>query len=93
MNPLRQLLGTLALLACTASLAREGTFTIRSMTTETALAAASAALQSCRKQGYQVAVAVVDRAGLTHRNCRDTRSHRVLGTLRKPPCLGPARSI
>jgi uncharacterized protein GlcG (DUF336 family) len=41
------------------------------MTPETALAAARAALAECRKQGYQVAVAVVDRAGLTQVLLRD----------------------
>lgn len=68
---LQQFLGILAFFACATSLAQEGTFTSRSLTTETALAAASAALQSCRKQGYQVAVAVVDRAGLTQALLRD----------------------
>lgn len=67
----QQSLAILALLACAGSLAQEGTFTSRSLTTETALAAANAALQSCRKQGYQVAVAVVDRAGLTQALLRD----------------------
>ena len=71
MNSRRTLFGLLALAACTASLAQEGTFASRSLTPETALAAANAALQSCRKQGYQVAVAVVDRAGLTQALLRD----------------------
>ena len=71
MNPKQTLIGLLALAACTASLAQEGTFASRSLTPETALAAANAALQSCRKQGYQVAVAVVDRAGLTQALLRD----------------------
>jgi len=57
--------------AALASPAQDATFTSRSLTTETALAAASAALQSCRKQGYQVAVAVVDRAGLVQALLRD----------------------
>ena len=42
--------------AYTTTFAQDGTFTSRSLTTETAIAAANAALQSCRKQGYQVAV-------------------------------------
>lgn len=71
MNPLKQSFVFLALLACTTCMAQEGTFTTRSLTTETALAAARAALESCRKQGYQVAVAVVDRAGLLQALLRD----------------------
>lgn len=71
MNPVRVLLWIVALLACTATTAQEGTFQSRSMTTETALAAATAAMESCRKQGYQVGVAVVDRAGLVQAFLRD----------------------
>lgn len=41
----------------------EATFTTKSMTLDTALKMARAALQSCRDGGYQVAVAVVDRGG------------------------------
>lgn len=52
-------------------LAQEATFQTRSLTTETALVAAKAALESCRAQGYQVAVAVVDRAGLAQVLLRD----------------------
>jgi uncharacterized protein GlcG (DUF336 family) len=51
--------------------AAEGTFQIKSLTPETALAAAQAALAACRAQGYQVGVAVVDRAGLTQVFLRD----------------------
>lgn len=58
------------LIACSAT-AQDATFTSRSLTVETALAAASAALESCRAQGYQVAVAVVDRSGLTQALLRD----------------------
>ena len=47
------------------------TFTVRSMTPETALKAAQAALDKCRAEGYQVAVAVVDRAGITQVVLRD----------------------
>lgn len=39
------------------------TFPTRSLTPEAALRAAQAALQSCARSGYQVAVAVSDRAG------------------------------
>lgn len=51
--------------------ANEPTFQIKSLTPETALVAAKAAMDSCRSQGYQVAVAVVDRAGLTQVFLRD----------------------
>jgi uncharacterized protein GlcG (DUF336 family) len=47
------------------------TFTTKSLTPETALKAAQAALAKCRADGYQVAVAVVDRAGLTQVLLRD----------------------
>jgi len=46
-----------------AALGQEATFETRSLTPETALDAAQAALQACRKAGYQVAVTVTDRAG------------------------------
>lgn len=49
----------------------EGTFITRSLTPETALTAARAALEHCRKAGYQVGVAVVDRAGLPQVFLRD----------------------
>ena len=51
--------------------AQEAVFQTKSLTPETALAAAQAAMESCRKQGYQVAVAVVDRAGLAQVVLRD----------------------
>jgi len=54
-----------------ASLAQEGVFQTKSLTPETALSAAKAAMEFCRKQGYQVAVAVVDRAGLAQVVLRD----------------------
>jgi len=53
------------------SMAQEGVFQTRSLTPETALSAARAAMESCRKQGYQVAVAVVDRGGLAQVVLRD----------------------
>jgi uncharacterized protein GlcG (DUF336 family) len=46
-------------------------FETKSLTPETALVAARAAMETCRKQGYQVTVAVVDRAGLTQILLRD----------------------
>lgn len=51
--------------------AQEATFTSKSLTPETALAAAQAALEQCRKNGYQVAVAVVDKSGLPQVLLRD----------------------
>lgn len=64
----------LALMFCAAAgtaLAQGATFQTRSLTPETALAAARAALEACRKEGFQVAVAVVDRSGLTQVLLRD----------------------
>lgn len=51
--------------------AQEATFTTKSLTPETALKAARAALESCRKSGFQVAVAVVDRGGNAQVMLRD----------------------
>jgi len=48
-----------------------GTLTIKLMTPETALKAVNAALADCRKRGYQVTVAVVDRAGNAQALIRD----------------------
>ena len=47
------------------------TFTTKSLTPETALKAAQAALTKCRTDGFQVSVAVVDRAGLAQVVLRD----------------------
>lgn len=46
------------------ALAQDATYSVRMMTPEAAQKAAGAALAACRKAGYQVAVTVVDRAGL-----------------------------
>jgi uncharacterized protein GlcG (DUF336 family) len=54
-----------------ASAQEEALFTTRSLTPQTALTAATAALQSCRDAGYQVAVAVVDRMGVLQVLIRD----------------------
>ena len=51
--------------------ATSGTHSIRVLTPEAALKATQAALQECRRQGYQVAVAVVDRSGLAQTMIRD----------------------
>lgn len=63
-----------ALAACVlsgAACAQQGIVTVKQMTPEAALTAARASLEHCRKQGYQVAVAVVDRSGLTQVLLRD----------------------
>ena len=68
----RKPLAIVTLLGLTgACLAQDAVFQTRSLTPETALAAAKAALESCRQHGYQVGVAVVDRAGLTQVVLRD----------------------
>lgn len=68
----RASLATVMLLGLTGiALSQEAAFQTRSLTPETALAAARAALDSCRKQGHQVAVAVVDRGGITQVMLRD----------------------
>ena len=51
--------------------AESATFTTNSLTPETALKAAQAALAKCRADGFQVAVAVVDRSGITQALLRD----------------------
>jgi uncharacterized protein GlcG (DUF336 family) len=51
--------------------AAEATFAVRGLTPEAALKAAEAALKKCRTDGYQVAVAVVDRSGTPQVMLRD----------------------
>lgn len=51
--------------------AQDATFSVRVLTPETALKAAQAALARCRTAGFQVAVAVVDRMGVTQVMLRD----------------------
>jgi uncharacterized protein GlcG (DUF336 family) len=51
--------------------AQQAVFETNSLTPEAALTAARAAMESCRKAGYQVSVAVVDRAGLPQVLLRD----------------------
>ena len=55
----------------TRAYAQDATHSVRLLTLETATQAARAALESCRKSGYQVAVAVVDRSGVTQVMLRD----------------------
>ena len=64
----------IAAIACwsTSSLAAETpTFSVKMLTPDTALKAAQAALTQCRKEGFQTAVAVVDRAGVVQVVLRD----------------------
>ena len=56
--------------ACAQS-AGAGLASTKGLAPETALAAAQAAMAQCRRQGYQVSVAVVDRDGLTQVLLRD----------------------
>ena len=51
--------------------AQNASFLTKTLTPETALTAARAAMESCRQQGYQVGVAVVDRSGVTQVFLRD----------------------
>lgn len=62
--------GALLLAAVTAQ-AQDGTYAVRLLTPETALKAAQAALAKCRTDGFQVAVAVVDRSGVVQALIRD----------------------
>ena len=71
---IRQLALTLLLAASAAgALGQQGssTFSVKLMTPETALAAARAAFDDCRRQGFQVTVAVVDRFGILQVLLRD----------------------
>ena len=58
-------------LAAAAQAEESATYATRNLTVETALKAAQAALKKCRDSGWQVAVAVVDRGGLTQVLLRD----------------------
>lgn len=65
---------TLALIALGligSALAQEAVFQTKTLTPEAALKAAQAALESCRKQGFQAAIAVTDRNGLVQVLLRD----------------------
>lgn len=68
-NPI--LLCAIGLLSISTAHAQNATFQVKSLTPETALTAARAAMEYCRSHGYQVAVAISDRAGLTQVLLRD----------------------
>jgi uncharacterized protein GlcG (DUF336 family) len=67
----RTVFAVAVLAVCFGVAAQEAVFQTKSLTPETALIAARTALESCRKMGYQVTVAIVDRAGLTQVLLRD----------------------
>ena len=67
----KRLIAAVAGFAVAAAAAQAPSFTVRLLTPETALKAAQAALAKCRAEGFQVAVAVVDRGGLTQVLLRD----------------------
>ena len=50
---------------------QEATFSVKQLTPETALKLAQATLEACRKEGFQVAVAVTDRSGIAQVLLRD----------------------
>jgi len=70
-----RLIAALLLCAATTMSARaqgtDPTFTVRMLTPDSALKAAQAALKRCRDNGYQAAVAVVDRMGVVQVLLRD----------------------
>ena len=68
---LARALAVAAACVATAAAGQAPTFNVRMLTPEAALKAAQAALEKCRAQGYQVAVAVVDRAGIAQVLVRD----------------------
>ena len=71
-NAIVRLAASVALAASfSASTAESATFSIKALTPESAMKAATAALAKCRADGYQVAVAIVDRSGLVQAVLRD----------------------
>ena len=62
---------SLSLFAGVAKADEDALFSSQSLTVETALTAAKAALDKCRAEGFQVAVAVVDRMGVLQVLVRD----------------------
>lgn len=71
---MRHMLATaLVMLGATSAFAQtsSATHSVRILTPEAAQKAVNAAMAECRKQGFQVAVAVVDRSGVTQALLRD----------------------
>ena len=85
---LRILLATLGILGAIVPSVRaqEPLVTYKSLSPELALELANAALADCRRRGFQVAVAVVDRSGVTQVVLRD----RFAGPHTPPTALGKA---
>jgi uncharacterized protein GlcG (DUF336 family) len=86
MHPMKRLLLWISMvLLCSGAAAQKGVFTSRALTPEAALTAARAALEHCRKNGWQVAVAVADRAGLAQVLLRDryAGAHTIDGAMNK----------
>ncbi len=83
---MKNLLAAAALIAAGAALAQAvpATHSIRVLTPEAAQKAVNAAMAECRKQGFQVAVAVVDRSGVAQAMLRD----RFAGRGRRPDDRG-----
>jgi len=79
------LLGAMLALSSGGLRAQEPVFSVKLLTPETAWTAAQAAMSQCRKNGHQVAVAVVDRAGTLQVLVRDrfAGSHTVEAATRK----------
>ncbi|HQU51314.1 MAG TPA: heme-binding protein [Casimicrobiaceae bacterium] len=71
MNALKTLVAGIVLAGAGAATAQDATFSLRLLTPDTALKAAQAALARCRADGFQVAVAVVDRMGVAQVMLRD----------------------
>lgn len=71
MKPGKFLVLSCAMAIASAAGAQEATYAIKLMTPEAALKAAQAGLAKCRAGGYQVAIAIVDRAGQTQVMLRD----------------------
>jgi uncharacterized protein GlcG (DUF336 family) len=71
MRTTRIVVAGIALAAAGVATAQDATFNLRLLAPDTALKAAQAALARCRANGFQVAVAVVDRMGVPQVMLRD----------------------
>jgi uncharacterized protein GlcG (DUF336 family) len=70
--PITVIVGAILATAASAAMSQgSGTLTIKLLTPETALKAVNAALADCRKRGFQVTAAVVDRSGNAQALVRD----------------------
>ena len=70
----KMIMGALAVGVCLTAgtaQAQDGTFSTKSLTPEVAVKLAQATLEACRTEGYQIAVAVVDKGGNTQALIRD----------------------